>query len=42
MMNKNLILLTVLCIGYLSLASDKVKVDYTVDKKESPKYATAC
>ena len=37
MMNKNLILLTVLCIGYLSLASDKVKVDYMkLTKKNLP------
>ena len=37
MMNKNLILITVLCIGYLSLASDEVKVDYMkLTKKNLP------
>ena len=37
MMNKNLILLIVLCIGYLSQASDKVKVDYMkLTKKNLP------
>ena len=37
MMNKKLIFLTVLCIGYVSLASDKVKVDYMkLTKKNLP------
>ena len=37
MMNKNLILVTVLCLGYLSQAGDKVKVDYMkLTKKNLP------
>ena len=37
MMNKNLILVTALCLGFLSLASDEVKVDYMkLTKKNLP------
>ena len=37
MMNKNLILVTALCLGFLSQASDKVKVDYMkLTKKNLP------
>ena len=37
MMNKNLILVTALCLGFLSLASDKIKVDYMkLTKKNLP------